>query len=162
VVHKHFDYVEFERKKYDAFDFAASAAVIGDALFDIDAACSANDDFEKTEGVFTRVGDIIVFGYRKKRVEGVAYEEEDDEDEQSGGAHGTDNNGSSSLSGGPSIISNGTGPGGSKGLQKRTLAGINAVTSGGFQVFDGSNRYSGQGSSLSSLIGGAHDPYEVR
>lgn len=52
VVHKHFDYVEHEGKKYDAFDFAASAAVIGNVLFDIDTACNGNDEFKVAERGF--------------------------------------------------------------------------------------------------------------
>jgi hypothetical protein len=151
--------VEFEGKRYDAFDFAASAAVIGDALFDIDAACEANGDFEKTEGVFTRVGDVIVFGFRKKQVNGAPYVEEDEDDDQ-GDGQGSAGQGLRPQGGGPSSVTTGTK--GAKGTQKRTLAGINAVTSGGFLVFDGSNRYAGQGPSNSSLIGSIDDPYEVR
>ncbi len=147
AVHKHYDYVEVGGKRLDAFDFAASAVVINDSLFDIDAACNANDEYEMAEGVFTRVGDIIVFGFRKKGVGGVRYSEEDD-DEPSSAARGA-----SAATGATSAAK--------AAQQKRMLAGINTASSGEVQLFDGTNRYAGQNINL-SLIGSTHDPYEVR
>jgi hypothetical protein len=127
--HKHHDYVELGGRRFDAFDFAASAADLNGQLFDVENACSRNPDYEEAESVFVRVGDVVIFGYRKKQARGPAVEDGvagfDVAESSSNRASGLGNRGGFTR-----------GRGG-----KRTLSGVDTVSAGGVRIFNGNNRH---------------------
>jgi hypothetical protein len=159
MVHKHHDYVEFGNRRFDAFDFAASAADILGVLFDVEDACMKNPDYEVAEGVFVRVGDVVIFGYRKKQVAGLVFglDQSNAAGAVGSGAAGSDNFGGVGGVGGSHDVR----PTTAKGRGKRSLAGTDAFTAGGVRMFDGSNRFHGQNRNL-LVMGALDDPFEVR
>jgi hypothetical protein len=149
-VHQHHDFVEYEGTRINAVDFAASGVLIGDSLFDIDKACTENEEVEITQGVFVRVGDTIVFGYRCKDGTPLAPEDEADEDDITNRVPDADT-GRTSETTRPER----------RQLNKRTLAGAEGLTDGGLRFFDGQNRH--RGSTRGSVVmGQAQDPFDVR
>jgi hypothetical protein len=85
TVHPHSEYVVAGGKKIDAIEFVASAVLIEGIVFDIDEACEMSGTHEINEYLFARVGDVFVYGYRKKgsdegRVEHVGTDDEAEEE----------------------------------------------------------------------------------
>ncbi len=144
AVHQFNDHAVVDGKKVDAIEFAASTVVIRESIFDIDAACAANQEYEVSEALFTRVGDVIVNGFRKKRrpaANGV-------------GSGGSSSRQSASATSGSSATSSGSG-------RKRGLPQGQSVTAGGVNVMNGPNqRFHGNGNRL--MMGSVADPYDVR
>jgi hypothetical protein len=143
-IHQHRDFIEFEGRRVDAIDFAASAVTIGVSLFDVDKACEANGRYEVNQGVFTRVGDTIVFGYRRK--DGVPASPKRRED-------------------GHPVPDDRAGVGQRSQQNKRrnegTLAGADFITAGGARFFDGQGRHRGANQG-SVVMGASTDTYDVR
>ncbi len=158
-VHNFYDYVELDGKRTDAIDFAASIVDLGGSSFDIDAACSKNVEYEVNLALFIRMGDVIIYGY--KRI-GLQYTGPDDElmDDSEDNA---DNRQVAGREGGAATHGAAASNGASRGTggQKRTLNGFDGVSDGQVRVFNGVGRHQGSSRNL-SMMGEIDDPYDVR
>ena len=65
-IHQHFEFATLGSRRIRASEFAGSAIVIDDHIFEIEEACEANDSHEVNEALFVRMGDVMIKGYKRK------------------------------------------------------------------------------------------------
>jgi hypothetical protein len=99
-VHQFYDYAMADGKKIDAIEFASCSLVINDTVFDVERACSSSTEYEVSDALFTRVGDVIINGYRKKKRPGPS-------GGAAGGRNGTNGSGRKRLPNGDLYTSGG-------------------------------------------------------
>ncbi len=149
-VHNRHDFVEIGGNRIDAVEFAASTVEINGVVFDIDDACGKNVEYELNLALFVRIGDVIIYGYKKI---GTQYTGTDGEEEEEGAeveARGVD------VGNGRRSVDERRG-----NAQKRTLSGFDGLSSGRVRLYDGTGLHQGQSRNLASM-GSLDDPYDVR
>ncbi len=152
-IHQRHEYATFEGKKTDAIEFVASMITFGDSVFDVDEACDSNTEFESNDYLYAQVGDVFIFGYRKKGGEERYQREVEGEDEGEPSA-------SEDLDRSQGAVTrSASGAQAVRGGRKRPAAS-SGTTSGGVRTYFGPTEREGQANLL--VMGAISDPYDRR
>ncbi len=160
TIHQHSEFVAVSGQKVDAVEFVASAVKIDGVVFDIDEACDASETHEVNEYLYARVGDIFVFGYKKKgsgegRLDVTESEEEDDEEREAG-----DKVGSSSSRLPRAAKSAAAAANAANARPRKRAAATSGTTSGGVRIQYGPRDHERRENPL--VMGAVEDPYDRR
>jgi hypothetical protein len=169
IVYQHNEYVVVDGKKIDAVEFMASAVAIGGAVFDIDEACDGSEQYEANDYLYAQVGDVYIFGYRKKgsnegREETVALDSGDDEEyaERDAGGGAADVSGGRLPRAAKTAATNAIAAFAprQRGVKRAAASGGAQTTSGGVRIQYGPVERERQDNQL--VMGAISDPYDKR